>query len=105
MPRLYDFQGRNPVYFKNRSGQTINPVDISKILRKYPIIQFQFRQYHELNCSLKIRAGAGAVNIFQNDVCQKLKMLFGDISDILIEEDPSLGSDGKIISFISEFSI
>lgn len=105
MPRLHDFQGRNPVYFRNSSGQTINPVDISKILRKYPVIQFQFRQYHELNCSLKIRAGAGAVNIYQDDIRQKLKTLFVDIPDIIIEEDPTLGSDGKIISFISEFTI
>ena len=105
MPRLYDFQGRNPVYFRNSSGQTINPVDISKILRKYPIIQFQFRQNHELNCSLKIRAGAGAVKIFHNDIRQELKKLFGDIPDILIEEEPSLGSDGKIMSYISEFTI
>ncbi len=105
MPRFYDFQGRAPVFFRNDAGKMVNPADISKIIRRFPVIQFQFHQYPDLSCRLAVRGSDSFLRVFHHDLRSCLAGLFGTGIDILLEEDPDLGQDKKIIPFISENTV
>ncbi len=43
-PRLYLYDVRIPVFFYGRNGEKVNPIDINRVLRNFPIYQFRFTQ-------------------------------------------------------------
>ncbi len=59
--------------------QSVNPVDIARILRGLPVIQFQFRQRADLSCLLTLQtAGAAGLRPFESaQLRDRLRALFG----------------------------
>lgn len=93
-PRLKLLSGRKPVYFKLKSGETINPIDLARILRKFPeIYQFQIVQKSldkfliNLSCSDELRFG------LRIKILTELKTIL--VGDIQIELKDKLPLDGK----------
>lgn len=104
-PRLFDLEGRQPVLFRNSTGAAVNPVDISGVLRNYPLVQHEFCQQSDLSCNLELRPIAGA-NIDDESLKKELSSLFGPAVKITIDINDRLGSrlnDQKLLPFRSEF--
>ncbi|TGK79082.1 phenylacetate--CoA ligase family protein [Leptospira noumeaensis] len=56
-PRLRLLSGRKPVYFFKANGETVNPIDVARILRRNPhIYQFQMEQYTKENFICRVSA-------------------------------------------------
>ncbi len=55
MPRLFLEHARRLVLFEDISGESVNPIDIARILRRYPIVQHRFVQRADRSCDLELR--------------------------------------------------
>lgn len=55
MPRLFLEHARRLVLFEDVAGESVNPVDIARILRRYPIVQHRFVQREDRSCDLELR--------------------------------------------------
>lgn len=54
MPWLAELQGRDLVLFRDSQGASLNTIDISRILQRYPVLQYQCRQSVDGTVSLDI---------------------------------------------------
>lgn len=107
MPRLYDLEGRRPVLFKKTNGQTVNPIDISKIIRRFPVVQHQFIQANDLSCILKIRPDHEGLRLYESEIRNHLTRLFGGELSLTIEFSglAENGSARKAIPYLSPFKL
>lgn len=99
-PRLRLLSGRKSVYFHKPNGDTINPIDVGRILRKKPFIfQFQVEQTksNEWVCRLSLETEVIKNEThweIEKDLLQKeLESLFGENSKVFISTNFPL--DGK----------
>jgi phenylacetate-CoA ligase len=101
MPRIVDLEGRAPVLLRSARGGEVNPVDVSGVLRAYPIVQHELVQHADLSCALAIRTmSRDPVNVAALE--GELRALFGDVP-LVIRVDPSLGDrTGKVTPYRSE---
>ncbi len=101
-PRLKLLKGRKPISLSDTRGNTINPVDISRILRKYPhILRHQFIQRkgggYMLNLSYLFSPNEPQMESIKSEFFE----LLGSDADIQITD--SLPNDqSKIMVFINE---
>ncbi|TGL70695.1 phenylacetate--CoA ligase family protein [Leptospira jelokensis] len=110
-PRLRLLSGRKSVYFQNTNGDTINPIDVGRILRKKPFIfQFQVEQTRkdEWECRLSLETeiikDEFQWEIEKNILHKELKSLFGENSKVLISTNYPL--DGKKqLAYINSYQI
>ncbi|HMW05711.1 MAG TPA: hypothetical protein PK079_05905 [Leptospiraceae bacterium] len=102
-PRLYDLETRKQVLFYNKDHVRINPIDITRILKRYPILQYEFKQLKDLKCNLKIRKLYDFTFDQEENLKKDLLMLFKSKIDINIDFDLSL--DRKPIPYSSELDI
>jgi phenylacetate-CoA ligase len=101
MPRIVELEGRAPVVFRSARGDGVNPVDVSGVLRAYPIVQHELVQRADLSCELAIRAMSG-VPVDLAALRAELRGLFGEVP-VVVRVDPSLGDrTGKIAPYRSE---
>jgi phenylacetate-CoA ligase len=101
---LYDLEGRKPVLFRSRTGDIVNPVDLSRVLRDFPFVQHEFIQHADLSCELTVRVIARAV-IDHQEVTDALRKLLGRDCPVTIRSDPQLGdrsAGGKAMPYRSE---
>ncbi|MEM7786513.1 MAG: AMP-binding protein [Bacteroidota bacterium] len=97
-PRLVDLEGRRPVEFRSASGGLVNPVDVSRVLRAYPLAQHRLVQRADRACTLDLRV-AGPVR--PEAVATDLRALFGDVPlEVRLVDGPE--ADEKWIPFVSE---
>jgi|JI9StandDraft_1071089.scaffolds.fasta_scaffold01290_8 phenylacetate-CoA ligase len=54
-PKLYDLEMRKQILFYNLKKELVNPIDITRIMKRYPILQYEFLQENDLSCKLSIR--------------------------------------------------
>lgn len=101
-PKILDLEGRAPVLFRKKDGASINPVDISRALREFPLVQHEFVQHQDLSCQLRIRP-MGYTSA-PKEIASALRSLFGPFIDIEVIVDPHLGDReaGKILPYRSE---
>ncbi|PJZ44590.1 phenylacetate--CoA ligase family protein [Leptospira brenneri] len=108
-PRLRLLSGRKPVYFTKPYGETVNPVDVARILRRNPhIYQFQMEQFtnkdficrvsasHEFSKLTKQEEGTESTaqgNTLQIQLQLELESLLGFGSQVQI--DTNFPLDGK----------
>lgn len=104
MPRLMDLQGRQPVIFRAANGTLINPVDISRKLRRFPLVQHELEQQRNGDCHLVIRCLDTPHASLLGEIQSALDALFKGCR-FVIEHDPDLGNrDGaKVIPYRSDF--
>lgn len=104
-PRLHDLHARRPVLFRDATGNTIHPLDISTPLRRHLWSQYQLLQRADGSLRLTIKPGLGRP-LDQSALRHEFGKLFGDMA-LEIIQDPGLGADlpgGKVIAFRSELS-
>ena len=103
MPRILDLEGREPVIFRSATGGLVNPVDLSRVLRRFPFVQHEMSQKADLSCELVVRPVVGG-GIDLNRVKQALTELLGELP-IEIRTDAELGNrtgSDKVLPFRSE---
>jgi phenylacetate-CoA ligase len=105
MPRLLDLEGRVPVLFRASDGTPVSTVDLSRLLREFPILLHEFEQRADLACELAVRPLPGAA-LDLAEIEASLRRLLGGVS-LAIRLDPRLGdrSDGKAIPYRSELMV
>ena len=104
-PRLVGLEGREPLLFRSADGMPVANVDISRLLREYPLLLHEFAQRRDLACSLVVRplpgesADAAAIET-------ALRRLLGDVP-LEVRVDPALGErgDGKSVAYRSELML
>ncbi|GAB4326663.1 MAG: hypothetical protein Kow0069_33250 [Promethearchaeota archaeon] len=106
MPRLVDLEGRRPVVYRDSKGGLLNNADVAAILRKFPILEFEFVQFSDLSVQLRFATipGEDAASL-EGVLRRSLLDLFGDSVEVTVEHDPSLvGRDrrGKARPFRSQ---
>lgn len=104
MPRILDLEGRAPVVFRAANGSIVNPVDISRLLRGFPLIQHQFHQGSDRRCRLVARPLHDAHPTLARNIEKALRGLFGGDIPIQVEFDTDLGRrpTEKILPYRSE---
>lgn len=99
-PRLYDLETRKQVLFYNKSLNLINPIDITRIMKRYPILQYEFKQKKDYSCELSINKLHDFSLLEQERIEKELISLFQN--DIEIKIDFNLKTDRKPIPYSSE---
>lgn len=105
MPRLLELEGRAPVLFRSATGALINPVDISRILREFPLVQHTLHQDSQHRVTLSYRPVASGEVIAPQVLQKALEPLFGAAIPLQVTLNPTLGdrdSEAKVIPYQSE---
>lgn len=103
MPRIVDMQARPLVIFRTPSGRLVNPVDISRFLRLYPIVQHRFIQEKDLSCRLRLRLLYGSTLAKEEQLHGQLLELFNNEVSLDISYDLKLEQKkGKIGAYIKK---
>jgi phenylacetate-CoA ligase len=55
MPRLMDLEGRQPLLLRSADGTPVSTVDISRLLREFPLLLHEFTQRADRSCELVVR--------------------------------------------------
>ena len=103
IPRILELEGRPPVLFHDAAGRVVNPVDLSRVLKHFPIVQHEFKQQADLSCELVIRPLSKDHQPDADTIAAALRTLLGDLP-LAIHFDPALGAErpgGKVIPYQS----
>ena len=105
MPRLLDLEGREPVLFRATDGARVNPVDLSRVLRRFPLVQHEFTQRADGACEVVLRPLGSARAVNQKLLRDALRELLGSRAKITFRVDPRLGdrsAGGKVTPYHSD---
>ncbi|GAB5537506.1 MAG: hypothetical protein Rubg2KO_37550 [Rubricoccaceae bacterium] len=99
-PRLVDFEGRQPVVLRSASGGVVNPIDVSRILHPFPIIQHQLVQRADGSVELALRAAPFDTLALR----RQLEDLFGGVELAIrfVDALEGAGPGGKVVPFVVE---
>ncbi|NUN49388.1 MAG: phenylacetate--CoA ligase family protein, partial [Candidatus Brocadiae bacterium] len=75
-PRLLDFEGRESVTLRAEDGSAVVPVDVSRVLRDWPIVQHRLVQRADRSIDVDLRPFAGG-RIDTGAVAAALRGIFG----------------------------
>jgi phenylacetate-CoA ligase len=105
MPRLMELEGRVPVLIRSSDGTPVTTVDLSRLLREFPLLLHEFSQASDLSCELIARALPDA-NVDVEAIETALRGLLGTVP-LKIRFDPTLGerSEGKAMPYRSELML
>lgn len=98
-PLLKLIDARKPVVFRAPSGGLVNPIDISRIIRQYPVARHQCVQRRDL--SLLVRLECADSGTFGEGLARELGGLFGDGARVELERSDFEGG-GAPAAFIAE---
>jgi phenylacetate-CoA ligase len=98
MPRLIDFQGRQPTLFHNAAGEAFNNVDVTATLKNLALSFFSLHQFADR--SLLFRTACDAD--LQTAAVALLQSLFGPGIDIRAEQASDAAWSGKPIHYTSD---
>lgn len=102
MPRLLDLEGRAPVVFRRADGSPVNPVDASRVLREFPLVQHEMLQTKDGGVRLTVRPAGSGFPVER--LRAALQELFGPGVGISVKTSATLGSrkGGKLMPFRTE---
>lgn len=107
MPRFLELEGRKPVLIRSEDGTPVSTVDLSRLLREFPLLVHEFTQHSDLACELEIRPLPG-VSPDLTSISNSLKRVIGDIP-LSIRVNSKLGDrqdgDGKVNAYHSELML
>jgi phenylacetate-CoA ligase len=83
-PLLKLAEARRPVLFLTPSGGRVNPIDISRILRQYPVRRHQCLQRRDL--SLLARLDCPDLGLVAGSLSRELELLFGREVNVELEK-------------------
>jgi phenylacetate-CoA ligase len=101
-PALTNLEGRSLVIFRKLDGSAVNAVDISGIVRNFPVYFFRFVQSPDYSCELGLCAAAGFTESSRNMMHRMISELFG--SGIGINISTGLNAAEKFVPFTCELS-
>lgn len=106
MPRLVDLEGRTPVLFRSSDGTPVGTVDISRLLREYPLLQHTFEQRADLSCAVAVRPLPDLPAPPPEEIERALRTLLGSVP-IAVRVDPRLGDgeDAKVVPYRSAMKV
>ncbi len=93
-------QARKTVLIKTPSGKLVNTIDISRILKDYPILAHQFVQEKNYNCKLNLKFIYSVSAKIKEEIKQKILTLFNHEVSLMINDKIEL-FQGKVIPYIS----
>lgn len=108
MPRIVELEGREPVLFLATNGKIVNPVDISRMLGNFPVVQHRFIQHGDSSCELTLRLVPGTSSTTCEPIKDSLREMFGQDLRLTVHFDPTLGDTAtgeKVIAYQSEMGI
>lgn len=97
VPALVNLEGRQPVLFYDTKGKAINNIDVTHILKPFPLTQIQLHQKADNSFVFKARGR----EIDLNAIEESLRKLFGEDAEITLQELINAES-GKTIQYTSE---
>lgn len=102
MPRLLDLEGRAPVVFRRADGSPVNPVDVSRVLREFPLVQHELVQRRGGAVELTVRPLGAAAPL--KALRRALEELFGPGVALRVRASKTLGlrDGGKVLPYRSE---
>ncbi len=105
MPRLLELEGRVPVLLRAAGDTPVSTVDISRLLREFPLLLHEFAQHADRSCELALRPLPG-VALDVAAVEAALRRLLGDVP-LTTRLDPHLGerAEGKAVPYRSELNV
>lgn len=105
MPRFLDLEGRVPVLFRSSDGTPVSTVDLSRLLREFPLLLHEFHQVVDRSCELVARPLPDAAPDV-GDIEQALRRVLGDLR-LHIRFDPHLGerTEGKAVPYRSDLML
>ena len=105
MPRFLELEGRKPVLLRSADGTPVSTVDLSRLLREFPLLIHEFTQHADRACELVIRP-LPDVTPDQGAIAAALERILGDVP-LTIRVDPALGDrqDGKAMAYRSELML
>jgi phenylacetate-CoA ligase len=102
MPRVLELQTRKAVLYFNEDNQRINPVDIARVIKNFPVLQFSFLQKKDKTCILSLKPFAILSDLELEKIKTEIKKLFFNKIQLSIKTD--LIAKDKLISFQSEMN-
>jgi phenylacetate-CoA ligase len=106
-PRFLELEGRAPVLIRSADGTPVSTVDLSRLLREFPLLAHEFTQYKDLTCVVVIRPLPG-VSPDHSAIASALGQVLGNLP-LSIQVDPALGDrqDGsdKAMPYRSELML
>lgn len=105
MPRLLELEGRTPILFRAADGTPVSNVDVSRLLREFPLLLHEFIQRADRTCSVVMRPLPGAAPSL-DEIRTALARLFGGVA-LELRFDPTLGDrqGGKAVPYQSELML
>ena len=105
MPRFLDLEGRQPLLIRSADGTPVSTVDISRLLREFPLLLHEFTQRADRSCELVARALPDA-NPDADLIAEALGRLLGGLK-LEVRFDPQLGDrvEGKAMPYRSELMV
>lgn len=105
MPRILDLEGRVPVMIRSSDGTPVTTVDLSRLLREFPLLLHEFTQRSDRSCELILRALPGT-HPDADEIEKSLRRVLGTVP-LEIRFDPKLGerTDGKATPYRSELMV
>lgn len=108
-PRLLELEGRAPVVLRSAAGQPVNTVDISRVLREFPIVQHELIQVSARRIELKVKPLEQGPPLRLERLREALQELFGVELEIQLQVEATLGlrapgaggGDGKLLPYQS----
>jgi phenylacetate-CoA ligase len=105
-PRIVELEGRQPVILRSATGAVVNTVDVSRVLREFPLVQHEFVQKADRSCELSVRPIDADHPPDTSQLQRALQQLLGADTPIVVRIDASLGNRGgtdKRLPYRSEF--
>jgi phenylacetate-CoA ligase len=105
MPRLLDLEGRVPVLFRSGDGTPVSTVDISRILREFPLLLHEFTQRSDHSCELVLRV-LPHTQLDVDSVETAIRRVMGT-AQLSIRVDPQLGdrTENKFAPYRSDLLV
>jgi phenylacetate-CoA ligase len=99
-PRLIDLEGRASVVFRACDGTPVGTVDVSRLLRAFPLTLHALRQRADRSIELRACPLPGS-EIHPEALRAEMETLFGPLP-LTVDLDLRLGADAKLIPWTSE---
>jgi phenylacetate-CoA ligase len=94
---LVDLEGRTPVVFPLPDDRIVHSMEVTRLLRKFPLVQYQLHQDADGDFKFCYRGGVGQV-----ELQEALRELLGGRRAIVIKKLPPSGaSRGKVVVYQS----
>jgi phenylacetate-CoA ligase len=105
MPRFLELEGREPVLIRSADGTPVSTVDLSRLLREFPLLLHEFTQHVDRSCELVVRPLPG-VTPDTTAIAATLGRVLGDLR-LTIRIDARLGDrvEGKAVPYRSELML